>query len=131
MPVFPEGVRVIIDVKSIVLVNLNATHMMQYERVKVHSLINWVLQCNACVWIFLDKASRIVGYAFAHVDDFCLCGDGQNAEWKRIRELIKGLHQWGHWESGAFRFAGIDVVQESTGDIALSQAFYSAGLKDF
>ena len=68
---------------------------------------------------------KLKGLMCFHVDDIMLSGDNRDTDWRKMLDKIKGLYDWGAWESGTFEQCGCRIQQTETGSILVDQEEYA------
>ena len=102
-----------------------------------------VCKTDPCCWIFHDKKikshsdnqgrmkGQVIGIIGAHVDDFLLSGDQQNAQWQYILKQLHEAFRWSPWEEGDFKQTGLRIRQDpTTYEITLDQEEYLETLEE-
>jgi len=63
-----------------------------------------------CLWTFRNDAGEIIGLVVLYVDDALIaCAPGCGGQ--TLLKQIKGLYEWGTWETKAFTQCGAQIVQ--------------------
>ena len=81
------------------------------------------MQYEPCVWIKYSQDHEIEAVIFVHVDDFVI-GVKENSRGMLHLADVKGLYQWGEWESGHITQCGSEYIQ--LGDYTIIQSLEKA-----
>ena len=89
------------------------------------------IQGEPCFWKLRSrKSGKVIALAVAHVDDVLIsirpgCSEGEEAF-----SQVRGLYEWGTWETDSFLQCGVRVTQNASGEITIDLSEYAEGLRE-
>ena len=125
----PKGERVIRLLKSVY--GLTTAPIEWFQKVNEVLQKLGAEQCKAdpCVWRYV-KDQKLKGIVGAHVDDFLICGDEDDDDWKQFIEILLTSFRWTPWEKDRFKQCGVLIEQNADNSITQDQDEYLATLME-
>ena len=90
------------------------------------------LKTEPCAWRFVKwkgGVPQLMGIIAAHVDDFVIAGDEQDAEWTEIVNRFHQSYRWSPWEVVSYNHCGV-MIKEGHREIIMDQSKYCAQIDE-
>ena len=125
----PKGERVVRLLKSVY--GLTTAPIEWFQKVNEVLQQLGAEQCvtDPCVWRY-RRNGQLLGIVGAHVDDFLICGQEENAEWQKFLEILLVSFRWTPWERQKFKQCGVLIEQQPDQSIIQHQEEYLATMTE-
>ena len=125
----PKGERVVRLLKSVY--GLTTAPIEWFQKVNEVLQKLGAEQCTTdpCVWRYI-RDGQLLGLVGAHVDDFLVCGNKDDADWQEFIRVLMTAFRWTPWEKQKFKQCGVLIEQMPDKSIVQHQEEYLATLSE-